>query len=220
MSPVVVGVEVGSKAARGASRILAIEAVDGDAPDVFGDADRHAAVQLANDARIRHGSVRERARVQEHLDLVTSLMQRRPEATVRGDFHERRAGIALGMIRRVAPSRSATDVNGRITGADHLRQQHREPLVRTGHTPAALGCRIHRVQEPGSAPPRRGGTVLNDEIGGHELGEVLAHSVVVELEPIGQLTHAHGRGALDDVTEDGVTGGIAERTRLLLESPL
>ena len=125
------------------------------------------------------------------------------------DFHERCAGIALGMICRVAPSRSATDVNGRLTGADHLRQQRRDPLVRTGHTPAALGRRIHRVQEPGSAPSRRGGTLLNDKIGGHELGEVLAHSVVVELEPIGQLTHAHGRGGLDDVTEDGVTGGIA-----------
>jgi hypothetical protein len=57
-------------------------------------------------------------------------------------------------------------------------------------------------------------------MGGHELGEVLAHRVVVEVEAIREGAHAHGRGGLHDVPEDGMTGGISQRPRLLLERSL
>jgi len=58
---------------------------------------------------------------------------------------------------------------------------------------------------------------VDEETGVDQLGQVLAHRVVVEPAVLGQLRHAHRLGRFADESEDPVPRRVSQRSRLDLE---
>lgn len=103
-----------------------------------------------------------------------------------------------------------------VPAARQFGKEHRETFIRAGDTPSTVGRWVDGVLQPRPASARRCCGGLDHQLGPHQLGEVLADSVVVQAEVIGQLRDADRHICVDQVLKDGMAGGVAERACLHL----
>ena len=76
---------------------------------------------------------------------------------------------------------------------------------------------MHPVLQPWPSAPAAGRLALGHQLCIDELCQVLSDRVVIQPEVVGELSDVDGLRRVDDVFEDGVSRGVAERAGLLLE---
>jgi hypothetical protein len=117
----------------------------------------------------------------------------------------------------LAASSPAPNVDGRVSGSDHLAQQQAETFVRSGDAPTAVRSGVDAVVEPRPTATTARREILRDEFGFDQLRQMLADGVVIEAEVFRELGNIDWRARVGDVTKDSMARRVAERSCLFLK---
>jgi hypothetical protein len=164
------------------------ETGDFETSESFGDALDQTEMELADDARVGDGHGLERAALEDEAEIAVRVPAARLEAlVVHLDFQRVERIGAADRSAAVASSGLASNLVCGLTVAYGLSQEKSETLVGSGRSPGSAGAWMRTVAKPRSAGLASRLDFLEDKSGFAELGQVLAHRVVVKVERLGEL---------------------------------
>jgi hypothetical protein len=175
-------------------------------------------VQRTHGVRIRECCRGEWAGTEHYFDTVAT----RPDDGIKALARHRVDHNSYRIVYMSWPESSRTDrpsanLDCRVSGSDHLGEEQAESLIRSGDAPAAFGCGMQGVVEAWASTARAGSVVLRDEIGAHQLRQVLADCIVVEAEMRREFGDVDRPARIGDVPKDLMASWVAERSRLFLQ---
>ena len=174
-------------------------------------------MELADDGRIGDGYGPERTAPEDELDVAARLPAGGLEALLDHLALERVQRIACrGSPSAVTAAGLASHLLSRLAAAYGLRQEKGEALIGTGGPPGPSSTGMGSVAKARSTWPIPGLDLFDDEPGLPQLGQMLAHGVVVKVEHLGELGHVHRPWSLEHIEEDLVSSWVTQGPRLHL----
>ena len=175
-----VSVSTNAEHATASARVVGVEAGDFEISELLGDTLDQSEMQLADDARVGDGHGLVRAALEDKAEIAARVAAGRLEALV---VHLAFQGVerigASGGSATVAPSGLSSRLVCGLTVAHGLGQEKSETLVGAGGSPRSAGAWVTPVAKPRSAGLAPRLDFLDDKSGFADLGQVLAHGVVV-----------------------------------------